>query len=109
MANRGMKRWLPFSALVEQQVYLDKMIYEKYKVEKPRVSVEQARKIDRILKEYDNSFLNMKIYVDGYIYEYNGKIMNLDLNKKRIVLENITIPIKNIIDIEDPDPFADIL
>ena len=50
MADRGMKRWLPFSALIEQQVYLDKMIYEKYKVEKPRVSTEQARKIDRILK-----------------------------------------------------------
>lgn len=109
MANRGMKRWLPFSALIEQQVYLDKMIYEKYKVEKPRVSTEQARKIDRILKEYDGSSLNMKIFVDGYLYEYEGVIKRLDLNKKRIVLETITIPIKNIIDIEDPNPFSDVL
>ena len=51
----------------------------------------------------------MKIYVDGYIYEYEGRIMKLDINKKRIVLENITIPIKNIIDIEDPNPFEDVL
>ena len=51
----------------------------------------------------------MKIFVDGYLYEYEGVIKSLDLNKKRIVLETITIPIKNIIDIEDPNPFSDVL
>ena len=29
MSDRGMKKWLPFSSLVEQSTYLDKMIYEK--------------------------------------------------------------------------------
>lgn len=109
MSDRGMKKWLPFSSLVEQASYLDKMLYEKYKVEKPRISVEQARKIDRILKEYDGSILNMKIYVDGYLYTYEGIIEKIDVSKKLIFLKDIYLPIKNIIDIEDPDPFGDIL
>lgn len=109
MADRGMKKWLPFSSLVEQGSFLDKMIYEKNKIEKPKVSVEQARKIDRLLKEYDGSKIEMKIYVDGYLYKYYGKIEKIDVPKKQIFLEDIYIPIKNIIDIEDPNPFADIL
>lgn len=109
MSDRGMKKWLPFSSLVEQSTYLDKMIYEKYKVDKPRVSTEQARKIDRILKEYDGSSLIMKIYVDGYLYTYNGKIEKIDVSKKLIFLQDIYIPIKNIIDIDDPNPFSDVL
>lgn len=109
MADRGMKKWLPFSSLVEQGSFLDRMIYEKNKIDKPRVSVEQARKIDRLLKEYDGSKIEMKIYVDGYLYKYYGKIEKIDVSKKQIFLEDIHIPIKNIIDIEDPNPFADIL
>lgn len=109
MSERGMKKRLPFSSLVEQGSYLDKMMYEKFKVDKPRISVEQARKIDRLLKEYDGSSLKMKIYVDGYLYNYEGKIEKIDVSKKIIFLEDIYIPIKNIIDIEDPDPFCDIL
>lgn len=109
MADRGMKKWLPFSSLVEQGSFLDKMIYEKNKIEKPRVSVEQARKIDRLLKEYDGSNIEMKIYVDGYLYKYYGKIEKIDVSRKQIYLEDIHIPIKNIIDIEDPNPFGDIL
>lgn len=109
MADRGMKKRLPFSSLVEQGSFLDKMMYEKFKVEKPRVSVEQARKIDRLLKEYDGTSLKMKIYVDGYLYNYEGKIEKIDVSRKQIFLEDIHIPIKNIIDIEDPNPFGDIL
>ena len=37
MADRGMKKWLPFASLVEQGEYLSKMMYEKYKIEKPIV------------------------------------------------------------------------
>ena len=104
-----MKKRLPFQSLVEQGSYLDQMIYEKYKAPKPQVSIEQARKIDRILKEYDGtSSLNFKLYIDGYVYNFSGKIYKIDANKKTIYFDDFFLPIKNIIDIEDPQPFLDI-
>lgn len=106
--NRGMKRWLPFSNLVEQQTFIDKMLYEKYKIDRPRVSIEQARKIDRLLKEYSSTSLTFKLYMDGYLYTYKGKIVKLDKNKKIVYFDDFFIPLINIIDIEDPDPFSDI-
>ena len=109
MADRGMKRWLPFQSLVEHGSYLDQMMYEKYKIDKPQVSIEQARKIDRLLKEYDGtSSLTFKIYLDGYLYTYKGKILKLDKNRKVIYFDDFYIPINNILDIEDPSPFNDI-
>lgn len=109
MGDRGMKKWLPFNSLIEQDIYLREMLYEKYKVPKPQVSVEQARKIDRLLKEYDGtSSLTIKIYLDGYLYKYEGKIDYIDKQKRLITLGEIKIPIKNIIDIEDPNPFIEI-
>lgn len=108
MADRGMKKWLPFASLVEQQDYLDKMLYEKYKVSRPLVSVEQARKIDYILKYYPDSVLSFKLYIDGYLYTYKGKILKLDKNKKIVYFDDFFLPIKDIIDIENPNPFSDI-
>lgn len=108
MANRGMKKWLPFQSLIEQEKYLDKMMYEKYKVEKPQISVEQARKINRILCSYNFEVLKMKIYMDGYLYIYNGKIQKIDKNKKILIFDDFYVPIKNVIDIEETDPFFEV-
>ena len=108
MADRGMKKWLPFASLVEQQEYLDKMLYEKHKVTRPLISVEQARKIDTILKCYPNTTLHFKLYIDGYLYAYQGKIYKIDKNKKIVYFDEFFIPIRNIIDIEDPNPFDEI-
>ncbi len=106
MADRGMKKWLPFSSLVEQGKYLEKMIYEKYKIERPQVFTEQARKIDQTLKEYDfKTPLKMDIYYDGYIYKINEVIKGIDLKKKVIYFNDFFIPIKNIIDVEEINIF----
>ena len=108
MADRGMKKWLPFQSLIEQEKYLDKMLYEKYKIEKPQISVEQARKINRILSTYTGDTLTMKIYIDGYLYIYSGKIEKIDKSKKILIFEDFYIPIKNVIDIEESAPFLEI-
>ncbi len=108
MADRGMKKRLPFASLVEQQEYLEKMLYEKYKTARPLVSIEQARKIDTILKFYPDTVLNFRLYIDGYLYNYRGKILKIDKNKKIAYFDDFSLPIRNIIDIEDPNPFDDI-
>lgn len=102
MADRGMKKWLPFSSLTEQSEYLNKMLYEKYKVERPLIFSEQQEKINKILVEYDYiSPLSMDIYYDGYIYHINEKITFIDKNKKIAYFTTFYLPLKNIIDIED--------
>ena len=58
MEKRGMKKYLPFSSLTEQSVFLDRMIYEKNKMEKPRISTEQAKKIDFIQVRLKNNRYN---------------------------------------------------
>ena len=108
MADRGMKKYMPFASLVEQQVYLKKMIYEKGKKPKPQISNEQARKIDRLLKEHLEDKMLFKFYLDGYIYTYEGVIQYLDVKNKKIVIDDYLIPLQNIIDIENPDIFDDI-
>lgn len=109
MSDRGMKKFLPFSSLVEQESYLKKMIYEKNKSPKPKVSTEQAAKIDRILRNYLKSEIyNITFYYDGYIYKVSSQILNLDLNKRLIHLENATIPINSLVDIENNNPFDEI-
>lgn len=108
MADRGMKKRLPFASLVEQQEYLNKMLYEKNKIARPLVSIERARKIDTILKLYPNTTLNFELYIDGYLYTYVGKILKIDKNKKLVYFDEFFLPIRDIIDIENPNPFADI-
>lgn len=108
MSDRGMKKWLPFASLVEQNEYLEQMIYEKNKIKKPQVSIEQARKIDLILKEHQDLTLNFKIYLDGYLYQFAGKIVKIDLNKHLIFFKDFYVPIKDVIDIDDPNYFSDI-
>jgi|SRR5574344_831663 hypothetical protein len=108
MSDRGMKKWLPFSALVEQNEFLEKMIYEKNKIKKPQISVEQASKIDRILKEHADNVLTFKIYLDGYLYTFNGKIEKIDLPNHKIYFKDFFVPIKDILDIDDPEPFDSI-
>lgn len=108
MSDRGMKKWLPFNSLIEQNTYLEKMIYEKRKIKKPQVSTEQASKIDRILKEYADMTLNFKFYLDGYLYYFSGTIVKMDKVKKIIYFKDFFINIKDIIDIDNPDEFGDI-
>ena len=50
----------------------------------------------------------MKIYMDGYLYIYNGKIQKIDKNKKILIFDDFYIPIKNVIDIEETDPFFEV-
>ena len=106
--DRGMKKWLPFSSLVEQNEFLEKMLYEKNKINKPKVSNDQAKKIDLILRYHSDMPLNFKVYFDGYLYTFRAQIKKIDKNSKRIYFKDFFIPIKDIIDIDDPSDFENI-
>ena len=45
MSDRGMKKFAPYASLIEQNDYLERMRYEKNKIEKPKLSSEKAEEI----------------------------------------------------------------
>lgn len=99
MSDRGMKKWAPFSSLIEQSTCLEKMKYEKNKIDKPLISSERAEKINQILVNYAGQEVEIKYYYDGYIYTITTTIKRVDKEYKKLVLPSGTLSFKDIIDL----------
>ncbi len=99
MSDRGMKKFAPYSSLIEQKDYLDNMKYEKGKKEKPRLSNEKAEEINEILTTYHGETLEFHYYYDGYIYKIESKILKIDIYNRKLKLEQGDLPFTNIVDI----------
>ncbi len=100
-SDRGMKKWAPFSSLVEQSEYLDKMHYQKNKIDKPLISSERAEKIDEILHNYNDRLFEIEYYYDGYLYKVVREIIRVDITKRELVFSDGRLPFSNIIDINE--------
>ena len=99
MSDRGMKKWAPFSSLIEQSTMLEEMFYEKHKQAKPSISIERADKINNILLNCFKEKLRIKYFYDGYIYELSTDVKRVDTVNKKLILEDGNIPFSEIIDI----------
>lgn len=99
MSDRGMKKWAPFSSLIEQSTMLNEMFYEKNKKSKPQISNERANKINQILSNYGGESLKIKYFYDGYIYEVSTKIKRIDTLNKKLIFEDGSMPFSEIVDI----------
>lgn len=99
MSDRGMKKWAPYASLIEQSTILEEMFYEKNKKVKPSISNERAEKINQILSNYQGQTLKIKYYYEGYLYEVSVVLKRVDALNKKVILEDGSIPFKEIIDI----------
>lgn len=100
MSDRGMKKWAPFSSLIEQSTVLNEMFYQKNKKEKPTISQERASKINQILVNYSGQQLRIKYYYDGYLYEIVTTIKRIDTLNKKLIFEEGNLKFSDIIDID---------
>ena len=101
MSDRGMKKWAPFSSLIEQATCLEEMKYQRNKISKPILTEDQIEKINYILQSYQKGkIVKIKFFHDGYLYIINTTIKKIDLDNKVLVLENGKLSFSNIIDIE---------
>lgn len=100
MSNRGMKKWAPFSSLVEQSTILEKMFYEKGKKDKPSISAERAAKINQILSNYQGETLKISYYYDGYVYQIISPIKRVDTYNRKLIFEEGNISFSNIVNID---------
>ena len=101
MSDRGMKKWAPFSSLIEQATCLEEMKYQRNKISKPILTEDQIEKINYVLQSYQKGkIVKIKFFHDGYLYIINTAIKKIDLDNKILVLENGKLSFSNIIDIE---------
>lgn len=96
----AMKKWMPYKSIVEQNSYLQNVLHQKYKKDKPIMSSEVKEEINYILINYKNEILNIKYYVDGYIKNIISTLYRIDVYQKKIYLNRFdSISFNNIIDI----------
>lgn len=109
MSERGMKKYLPYASLIEQGDYLKKMVYQKNRIERPLVSIDDAKRINAILVNFNqNKSYLFTLYIDGYLYKIENKISKIDIHEQALYLEDFAISLKDVIDIEDDFNFDEI-
>ena len=102
MSDRGMKKWVPYKSLIEQEVFINKMRVNKSKIEKPILFEEEMEKINYYLTQKRCETLIFSFYEDGFIYKIETKIKTIDLSIKTIVFENnLKINLYDLVDVEE--------
>ncbi|MBR4378303.1 MAG: YolD-like family protein [Bacilli bacterium] len=101
MSDRGMKKWAPYSSLIEQATCLEEMKYQRNKIAKPILTEDQKEKINYVLQSYQKGqVVKIKFFNDGYLYYINSTIKRIDLENRRLILEHGNLDFVNIIDME---------
>ncbi len=101
MSDRGMKKWAPYSSLIEQATCLEEMKYQRNKIPKPILTEDQKEKINYVLQSYQKGqIVKIKFFNDGYLYFISSTIQRIDLENRKLILEQGKLDFANIIDIE---------
>ena len=96
-----MKKWAPYSSLIEQATCLEEMKYQRNKIERPILTEDRKEKINYTLQSYQKGqIVKIEFFNDGYLYFINTTIKRIDLENKKLILEHGKLDFINIIDIE---------
>ncbi|HNX16668.1 MAG TPA: YolD-like family protein [Bacilli bacterium] len=88
MSDRGMKKWLAYRSLVEQDSALKNNSNKRIKIEKPLVSQDEAEQINSILINYRGEELAISFFRDGKILNEEIVIKKIDMSERKLVLAN---------------------
>ena len=91
MSDRGMKKWAPYKTLQEQWSTLDRLYESEEKVEKPRISNEEAEEINEKLVNYHGQELEIFYYKNGRILKEKSTIKKIDAFERKLILDNYKI------------------
>jgi hypothetical protein len=101
MKERGMKKWLAYKSLSEQEKYLENMERKKSKVARPLISENKAEEINSLLTTYHGERVAIRFYHDGFIKESRGIIERIDTFYNFIKISDISISMSSIVDVYD--------
>jgi hypothetical protein len=106
MKQRGMVKWQPFASLPEQATYINQLIYDLNKVERPILSEDQLQDLNmKLVQYYENKEpIKLHYFHDGYIYLVEGTITKVDPIKQLVVINHLDkrdkFSIASIVEIE---------
>ena len=101
-----MKKWAPFSSLIEQATCLEEMKYQRNKIQKPILTPDQVEKIEFALQSYKKGqVVKITFFNDGYIYFVNTSIKRIDVENRILILDKGKLPFGDILDIENSESF----
>ena len=86
MSERGMKKWAPYKSLNEQEGYLKKLHQKQEKIERPRISSDEAENINEILVNYHSEELIISYWRNNQVNTVTSMINKIDPVNKKIVL-----------------------
>lgn len=95
-----MKKYLPFASLREQAIYLNKMMQQKKRVDKPLISEDIKSEINEILTTYTGEKLIIIYYDNGFIKSVETIIKTIDTYSKILVLSDFSIKFTNLLNIK---------
>lgn len=95
MKDRGMKKWIPFNALVEQKDELNKIIKEQESIE-IILSEDQKNDINRQLKENFNKKVKIGYILNNRTTIATGILKKVDVINGFIYVDKLKIKLKSI-------------
>ncbi|MGI6713937.1 MAG: YolD-like family protein [Bacilli bacterium] len=98
--SRGMKQFMPFRSLPEQEHELAQLFYEYQQQEKPILSPDQIEEINLFLQNYRGETIFLTYFEDGYIYRKETKIKSINPLEQKLVLPKMTIAFSAILKVE---------
>lgn len=95
-----MKKWMAYKSLTSQEDYLNKMRSEKSKEERPLISESRAEEINEALLYYQGETVTLSAYLGGHVRTIEGTIDKIDPICKILVINDMKISFKNIVEIK---------
>ena len=86
MSERGMKKWAPYKSHNEQEDFLNKLHQKQAKVERPRISSDEAENINEILVNYHGEELLIEYWRNDKLNTVSSILSKIDPVNKKIVL-----------------------
>lgn len=100
--DRGMIKWKPFYPIKGQDKIKKNILKEKSMISKPIILEDLENEINNnLIYAYNNNIsVNIKYWHFGFLKSIEGKIKKIDLIEKYIIINNVTLFLKNILKIE---------
>lgn len=101
MIDRGIIKWQPFDSCYSSEKILKDINNKKNRKILPILSEDQLHNLEeKIIDAYHlNDFINIEYFYNGRIININGKISSINLQDKKIYINNNIIYFKQIINI----------
>ena len=87
MSDRGMKKWAPYKSLIEHDPALNKMKSDRHKIDKPKISSEEAESINEILTNYHGQIVVITYYRNSELLTLEATIKKIDPIARCLILE----------------------